>query len=90
VTTELGNIFTQFGYLTSSNTTMIVGSAPVLHLGAHLRLDPVLRPLHFVDVAFISTASLGTVLRSRCIFPKSPRSPAIRLVAPHLGLFPVQ
>src|SRR3974377_673507 len=52
---------------------------------AHPRLDPVLRPLDFIDMVFIAATPLGAVARSRCMLMDDLLLPLIGAVPPRPG-----
>src|SRR5208282_6264770 len=62
----------------------------VLYFGSNRRLGSVLRPLDFVEVVSMPIAAMGAVLRSRRTLVDDIGLPAIRLIAPHSRLLPVQ
>src|SRR5207248_3880539 len=62
----------------------------VLHLRAHPRLAPVLRPLHFVNTILVAVAPMGAVLGLRRALPDHFALSAISLIAPHARFFAVQ
>src|SRR5439155_14519646 len=62
----------------------------VLHLRAHRRLAPVLRPLHFVNTILVAVAPMGAVPSLRRALPDHFRLSAISLIAPHARFLAVQ
>src|SRR2546425_8367277 len=54
----------------------------VLHLRAHRRLAPVLRPLHFVNTILVAVAPMGAVLGLRRALPDHFGLSAISLIRP--------
>ena len=62
----------------------------VLHLRAHRRLGPVLRPLDFVNTILVAVAPMGGVLDLRCALPDHFALSAIILIAPHSRFFAMQ
>src|SRR5437016_7897050 len=62
----------------------------VLHLRAHPRLAPVLRPLHFVNTILVAVAPMGAVLGLRRALPDHFALSAISLIAPHPRFLAVQ
>src|SRR5438309_5103624 len=62
----------------------------MLHLRAHRRLSPVLRPLHFVNTILVAVAPMGAVLGLRRALPDHFGLSAISLIAPHARFFAVQ
>src|SRR5207244_12613215 len=62
----------------------------VLHLRAHRRLAPVLRPLHFVNTMLVAVAPMGAVLGLRRALPDHFALSAISLIAPHARFLAVR